>query len=97
MEIKDKAGLANVVVDYLSCLGPEEIPSEELPVDDSFLDEKLLAISHQTTPWYADLVNYKVCGALPPGLSHQQRKKSTCERSLFSASSVKMGFKEDAC
>jgi len=36
---KDKAGLANVIVDHLSRLGPEATPSEELPIDDSFLDE----------------------------------------------------------
>jgi len=34
-----------------------------------------LAISHQATPWYADLVNFKVYGVLSLGLSHQQRKK----------------------
>jgi len=75
LEIKDKAGLANVVADHLSCPGSEATPREELPIDDSFFDEQLLAISHQATPWYVDLVNFKVCGVLPPGLSHQQRKK----------------------
>jgi len=75
LQNKDKAGLANVVADHLSRLGPEATPIEELPIDDSFPDEQLLAMSHQTTPWYADLVNFKVCGILPPGISHQQRKK----------------------
>ena len=75
LEIKDKAGFANVVADHLSRLGPEVTPREELHIDDSFPDEQLLAISHQATPWFADLVNFKVCGVLPPGLSHQQRKK----------------------
>ena len=75
LEIKDKVGLANVVEDHLSLLGPEATLREELPIDYSFPDEQLLAISHQATPWYADLANFKVCGVLPPGLSHQQRKK----------------------
>jgi len=75
LEMKDKVGLANVVADHLSRLGPEATPREELPIDDLFPDEQLLAISHQATPCYADLVNFKVCGVLPPGLSHQQRKK----------------------
>ena len=75
VEIKDKAGMANAVVDHLSRLGPEATLREEIPIDDSFLDEQLLAISHQATPWYTDLINFKVCGVLPPGLSHQQRKK----------------------
>jgi len=63
--------MANVVVDHLSSLGPKATPSEELPIDDLFPDEQLLAISHQATPRYVDLVNFKVCAALPPGLSHQ--------------------------
>jgi len=68
-------GLANVVADHLSCLWPKAILSEELLIDDSFVDKQLLAISHQATPWYADLDNFKECGVLPAGLSHQQRKK----------------------
>jgi len=75
LEIKDKAGLANVVADHLSHLGPKTTTSEELPIDDLFPNEQLLSISHQVIPWYVDLVNFKVCGVLPPGLSHQQRKK----------------------
>jgi len=45
LEIKDKAELVNVVADDLSCLGPEATSSEELPIDDSFPNEQLLAIS----------------------------------------------------
>jgi len=63
------------VADHLSRLAPEATPREELPIDDSFPDEQLLAISHQATPRYADLVNFKVCGVSPLGISHQQRKK----------------------
>jgi len=44
-EIKDKAGLVNMVADHLSYLSTESTPSEELPIDDSFPDEQLLAIS----------------------------------------------------
>jgi len=64
-----------VVADHLSRLGPGATPSEELPIDDSFPDEQLFVISQQATPWYADLVNFKVHGVLPPELSYQQRKK----------------------
>ena len=71
LEIKDKAGIANVVADHLSHLGAEATPSEELPIDDSFPDKQLHAIPYQAIPWYADLVNFKVCGVLSPGLSHQ--------------------------
>ena len=67
--------MINVVADHLSYLGPEATPSEELHINDSFPNEQLLVISDQATPRYADLVNVKLCGVLPPGLYHQQRKK----------------------
>ena len=67
--------MENVAVNYLSRLGLEVTPNEELPIDDSFLNDQLLAISHQYTPWYANLVNFKISGVMPPGLSYQQKKK----------------------
>jgi len=39
LEILEKASHENVVVDHLSHLGPEAILIEELPIDDSFLDD----------------------------------------------------------
>jgi len=72
LEIQDKAGRENVVVDHLSRLDPEATPTEELPIDDSFPDDHLFAISHKETPWYAGLVNFEVCGVIPIGLSYQQ-------------------------
>jgi len=45
LEIKDKVGLANVVVDHLSRLGHEATPREELSIDDSFPDEQLFTIT----------------------------------------------------
>ena len=44
-EIQDKAGHQNVVGDHLSRLDPEE-----LPIDDFFPNDQLLAISHQGVP-----------------------------------------------
>jgi len=61
--------LANVIIDHQSCLGPEANPSEELPINDSFLDEQLFSISHQANPRYANLVNFEVCGVIPLGWS----------------------------
>ena len=63
-----------MVANHLSYLGPEATPSKELPIDDFFLGEKLLGISHQAIPWYANLVNYEVCRVLPPGLPYPQKK-----------------------
>ena len=61
VEIKDKVMLANVIVDHLSRLGPAATPSEELPINDSFLDKQLFVISQQTALWYVDMVNFKAC------------------------------------
>jgi len=49
LKMKDKSGMENVVADHLCCLDHKVTPSEELPIDDSFLDDQLLAISHQAT------------------------------------------------
>ena len=50
-EIKDKAGLANVIANHRSHLGPEATPRKELSIDDTFPDKQLFAISQQGTPW----------------------------------------------
>ncbi|XP_057246779.1 uncharacterized protein LOC130589522 [Beta vulgaris subsp. vulgaris] len=47
---------------------------EGLPIDDSFPDDKLLAITF-VTPWYADFANFCVSRQTPRELSYQQRKK----------------------
>jgi len=70
-------------MDYLSRLGPEATPMEELPVDDSFPDDQLIVISHQDAPWYANLVNFKVCGVIPPRLSYQQMKKFVSDAKYY--------------
>ena len=60
LEIKDKKGSKNSVVDYLSRLhisGGEDIR-------DTFPDEDLLAISTHA-PWYAHIVNFIVTGSIP--------------------------------
>ena len=55
MEIKDKKGTENLVVDHPSRLGG---PSKEIHINDDFLDEWLLAIKDiKPVPWFADYVN----------------------------------------
>jgi hypothetical protein len=63
--IVDRPGKENVVVDFLYRLKPDD----NTPVDDSFHDEYLFAVSAHS-PWYADIVNYLVAGKLPPHLSY---------------------------
>ena len=43
LEIRDKRGVENVVADHLSRV--PNAPSDELPINDNFPDEQLLAIS----------------------------------------------------
>ncbi|XP_058733004.1 uncharacterized protein LOC131604588 [Vicia villosa] len=71
LEIKDKKGTENVVADHLSRL--ENLKPEQVPIDDDFPYERLIAQSD--APWYADFVNYLAAGVLPPDLSYQQKKK----------------------
>ena len=68
MEIKDKKGTENLVVDHLSLL---EGPSKEVQINDDFLNEQLLAIEDiNPMPWFADYVNYLVSKVLPPEFSY---------------------------
>ncbi|XP_042426035.1 uncharacterized protein LOC122013888 [Zingiber officinale] len=77
LEIKDKQGTENVVADHLSRLyqGQSGTKEEDLPIDDCFIDEHLLAIKRIDSPWYADYANFLACGILPHQMSYQQRKK----------------------
>ncbi|XP_024979008.1 uncharacterized protein LOC112516221 [Cynara cardunculus var. scolymus] len=61
LEILDKSGSENLVADHLSHLLNGEDPST---LKDEFLNEHLLTVQ-ETTPWYADLVNYLVTNTLP--------------------------------
>ena len=69
LQIKDKSGAENIVTDHLSRM---ELPRKELelPIDDYFRGEQLLQMQ-SLVPWYADFVNYLVCGVLPPELTYQ--------------------------
>ncbi|CAM8895153.1 unnamed protein product [Rhodiola kirilowii] len=77
IEIKDKKGVENLVADHLSRLEPlrEKTLSEELPIDDTFVGENMMRIENAPTPWYADIVNFKVCEVLPPNMNYNQKKK----------------------
>ena len=65
LEVIDKRGIENRVVDHLSRLVHVE---DKLYLQETFLDEQLFSVS-MTLPWYANIVNYLVTNMLPPGLS----------------------------
>ncbi|MCI06328.1 hypothetical protein A2U01_0027387 [Trifolium medium] len=73
LEIKDKKGVENVVADHLSRLENPQVTSKELQVREEFPDEKLFVVS--TTPWFADMANFKASGLIPEDYSPQQQKK----------------------
>ena len=56
LEIKDKRGTENLVVDHLSPLVHME---DELHLQEMFPDEQLFSAS-VTLPWYVNIVNYLV-------------------------------------
>ena len=69
--IVDRPAKENIVADFLSQLKTDE----NVPVDDSFPDEYLFAVSSHS-PWYADIADYLVAGKVLSHLSHRERGKS---------------------
>jgi hypothetical protein len=65
LEIRDKKGVENSMVDHLSRLQFEK--SAELPINDYMRDDTLLKVS-TIDPWYANIVNYIMAGYIPPGV-----------------------------
>ena len=73
LEIKDKKGIENLVVDHLSRL---EGPRDEVRVNDNFQDEQLLVIEDtKPDPWFVDYVNYFVAKVIPLDFIYQQKKR----------------------
>ena len=70
LEIKDKPGAKNLVVDHLSRLDNEESGN---PLSDCFPNETLYAITDRL-PWYANIVNYIVTKTFPIDLSIAQKE-----------------------
>ncbi|CAN6687791.1 unnamed protein product [Malus baccata var. baccata] len=70
IEIRDKKGVENVLVDHLSRMVHEEAS----PISETFPDEQLMSIQ-VSEPWYADLVNFLVSEHIPSTLNRNQRDK----------------------
>jgi len=73
LEIKDKKGVENSVVDHLLRMSTAE--TKEPPINDFLRDDILLKVE-TSHPWYANIVNFMVSGYIPPG---ENRKKLTYE------------------
>jgi hypothetical protein len=77
--IVDRPGKENVVADFLSRL----TVNDDNPVDDSFLDEYLFAVSAHS-PWYADIANYLVAWKLPSHLSYREKRSIVHQSARYS-------------
>ena len=75
LEIKDKTGSENVIVDHLSRL--------EKPMENERGNYvQLFQVSVQI-PWYADIVNILSCGIMPPKFIYQQKRKLRTDARLY--------------
>jgi len=68
LKIRDKKGVENVVANHLSRI--LNTPSNELPINDDFLDEQLLATFREQ--WFGNIVNYLVTNQTPSQWSKQE-------------------------
>ena len=73
IEIKDKKGCENLVVDHLSRLVNDKVTQGKKKIRDDFPDESLLCVSEQ--PWFADIDNFKATGIITDDLNWHQWKK----------------------
>ncbi|RDY04854.1 hypothetical protein CR513_11375, partial [Mucuna pruriens] len=69
IEIRDKKGVENLVVDHLSRIERE---SEPMPIRDEFPDKQFLHIK-ASTPWFADICNYVATSQFP----HEASRKNS--------------------
>ena len=82
LEIKDRKGCDNVIVDHLSGIEKTTIKEEGTELTENFPDEQLFQLSFQS-PWYTDIVIFLACGVMPPEFSYQQRKKLMIDNRFY--------------
>ena len=76
IEIRDKKGSDNVIVDYLFKLETPTKDRRELEIEENFLDEQLFKVKIQL-PWYSD------CGIMPQEFTYQQKNKLRYEARFY--------------
>ena len=69
--IIDRPRKENVVADFFSHFTNSD---DNLPIEDSFLDEHLFAVSAHS-PWYADVANYLAARKLSAHFSKREKRK----------------------
>ncbi|RDY14381.1 putative mitochondrial protein, partial [Mucuna pruriens] len=71
IEIRDKKGVENLIVNHLSRIERENDP---MPIRDKFPNEKMLHINMHT-PWFADICNFVVASHFPPEASRLYKER----------------------
>ncbi|XP_070041522.1 uncharacterized protein [Nicotiana tomentosiformis] len=74
LEIRDRKGIENQVVDHLPRLNTRNHVAEGDVIKETSPDEQLLAITAGEVPWYANFVNYLASGKMPPDLEPYAKK-----------------------
>jgi hypothetical protein len=74
IEIRDKEGTENVVVDHLSRL-TMDFTKDATPIFKTFPNEQLMHIAHNPAPWYVDIMNYLVTSQMPLHWGQQDKLK----------------------
>ena len=66
MEVRDKKGSENLIADHLSRLDQDRLKRNDdgVPINKMFHGEHLLSVASKKIPWFADIANYLVSGAL---------------------------------
>lgn len=75
LEIRDKKGVENQVVDHLSRLPEGVAESKNVAIDESFPDEQLLSMQITAAPWYAGILNFLASGVVPLDLNAQGKRR----------------------
>ncbi|RDX88699.1 Tf2-11, partial [Mucuna pruriens] len=71
LEIRDRKGVDNMVVDHLSHIN-EKV--DQVPIRDDFSNEKILLVAH-SQPWFVDICNFLVASTFPPRTSKYYKEK----------------------
>jgi len=81
IEIRDKSGAENMVVDHLSKIGR---PVDSFLIKDYLINEHLtqLHLSY-VTPWFADIVNFIVASVVPKHASRSQIDKLKSDEKYY--------------
>jgi hypothetical protein len=78
--ILDRPRKENLVAYFISRIKNED---DDIPVDDSFLDEHLFSLSINT-PWFADMEKYLATRKLPSHLSPHEKRRIIMQSANYS-------------